>query len=467
MPRVLLGILFIAFTARMGSGQKRLAAVAFTYVAVVDADGLRPEQTVIARGDSIIAVGPTRGTTVPAGARVIDARGKYLIPGLWDMHVHLSFFGASRLPLFIMNGVTGVRDLGGVPDSIFRWRDQIRWGARLGPRIVAAGITLSGPASRSAPYVAGVSLPEEARAVVRENARQGADLIKVWSTIPAPAYNAALAQARTSSLTVTGHIPVDVGLVGALDRGQRGIEHTIGLPLAFSRDQATLTARLQEAVHGTEDVGAQIRAMLQADAAALASYDSTIARDMIARMATGGVWVCPTLTDTRAYTVMKDSMAGDQRLQYLSSQMGKEWTAEATAMTAADVASWKTLFSAALRMVGEMQRGGVRLIAGTDAGSTYDLPGFDLHNELALLVRAGLTPLQALTAATRSGAEAAGLGRRAGMVRVGYLADLVLLDANPLAAIGNTRKISGVAVLGRYLDRTALAQVRRTLLALR
>jgi imidazolonepropionase-like amidohydrolase len=135
-------------------------------------------------------------------------------------------------------------------------------------------------------------------------------------------------------------------------------------------------------------------------------------------------------------------------------------------MSPREVAAWNTVFRGALRLVGELKRAGVRLLAGTDAGSTYDLPGFDLHNELALLVRAGLTPLEALTAATSAAAEAAGLRGRVGLVQAGQAADLVLLDANPLADITNTRRIAGVVSAGRYLSQPDLAALRRGLIAL-
>src|SRR5262249_18767982 len=194
-----------------------------------DAQGFRPDQTVLVRGERIAEVGPSSGFAVEPGSRIVDLRGRYLIPGLWDMHVHLSALGANRLPIFLVNGVTGVRDLGGIPDSVFRWRAEIAAGSRLGPRIVAAGRSLTGPSSsQTAPHVAVVTTAEEARAAVRANADRGAGMIKVWSTIPRDAYVGALDEAFKHRLPVVGHLPVDVSLSEALDQGQRGIEHTIG-----------------------------------------------------------------------------------------------------------------------------------------------------------------------------------------------------------------------------------------------
>src|SRR5207249_3334402 len=149
------------------------------------------------------------------------------------------------------------------------------------------------------------------------------------------------------------------------------------------------------------------------------------------------------------------------RLRYLPQTVRAQWLEEANGMPAEDVAAWRTIFPAALRLVGEMRRAGVRLIAGTDAGSTYDLPGSDLHNELGLLVLAGLSPLEALTAATHNAAQAVGWEDRSGTVAVGKLADLVLLEANPLADMANTRRIAAVVTRGRLLDAAELERMRR------
>ncbi|MEO8448328.1 MAG: amidohydrolase family protein [Gemmatimonadota bacterium] len=476
MTVLLRGILLLlaafALSTAPGAGQAKpdtSATLVFNHVAVIDAEGLRPDQTVSIRGDRILDVAYSKGAVTAPGARVIDARGRYLIPGLWDMHAHLTFFGSERLPLFLINGVTGVRDLGGIPDSIFLWRKIIARGGLLGPRIVAAGLSLSGPdpSGRTAPHIAVVRTAEEAQAAVRRNKQLGADMIKVWSTIPRDAYFAALAEARRLGLPVVGHLPVDVSLTEAVDSGQKGFEHSIGFPIAMSREQAGALTRLRQAVHQMPPGGSLVQAMIDADVSALGSYDSVEAKAAIGRLASHGVWICPTLTDTHAYTIMKDSLPGDPRLRYLPEAVRKQWVEEAKAMKPAEIAAWTALFPAALRLVGEMRKGRVTLIAGTDAGSTYDLPGFDLHNELALLVRAGLSPLEALTAGTKSAAEAAGLWDRAGMIKAGQLADLVLLDANPLADITNTRRIVGVTAAGRYLDKAELERLRARLLEAR
>jgi imidazolonepropionase-like amidohydrolase len=383
------------------------------------------------------------------------------------MHVHTTMLGAERLSVFVLNGVIGVRDLGGVPDSVFRWAADIAKGRRIGPRIVGSGFTLASAGGSTAPHIAAVVTEVDARRAVQANAKRGATFIKVWSSVPREAFFAAIDEARKIGLPVVGHLPVAVSLLEALDAGQRGIEHLIGIPIALTKDEPERLRRLRAAFASAPNPGAQIAAMIDADAAALSALDPAVAATAFAAIAAHGVWVCPTLTDTRAYTIMRDSLPADPRLQFLPPPVRDAWVKEATGMTPAEAATWTTLFQGSLRLVREMRRAGVRLLAGTDAGSTYDLPGFDLHSELALLVRAGLTPLEALTAATRSAAEVAGFRDRAGLVKPGLVADLVVLDANPLAAIGNTRQIVSVIAAGRLFGRTELGDLRRRLAELR
>jgi imidazolonepropionase-like amidohydrolase len=427
---------------------------------VVDADGYRPDQTIIVIGDRLAEVGSTKAITVPRGARIVDARGRFVIPGLWDMHVHTTLLGADRLGVFVLNGVTGVRDLGGSPDSVSRWAADVAKGRRIGPRIVWSGLTLAGGSS-GGPHIAIVQTEADGRRAVQANAKRGATFIKVWSSVPREAYLGAVDEARRAGLPVVGHLPVAVSLLEALDAGQRGFEHLIGIPIALTKDEPDRLRKLRAAVAAAPSVGGQIGAMTEADAAALSVLDPATAAAAFSAIAGHGAWVCPTLTDTRAYTIMRDSLPVDPRLQFLPPPARDAWVKEATGMTDAEVATWTTLFQGSLRIVREMKRAGVRMLAGTDAGSTYDLPGFDLHTELVLLVRAGLTPLEALTAATRSAAEVAGWRDRAGLVKAGLAADLVVLEANPLAEIGNTRRIEGVIAGGRYWGRAELADLRR------
>ncbi len=443
-----------------GSGQ---TALVFTHVTVIDATGApaKPDMTVVIKGDRIAALGKTDEVDVPEDAQVVDAAGKCVIPGLWDMHVHVTQLGSATLPMFPAYGVTGVRDMGSDPDLVFLWRREIAEGARLGPRIVTSGQIINGPMwSFSAPSTIQVSTPDEGCTAVKEMARLGADFIKVHSWLSRETYFAVIDEANRQGLFIAGHVPPPVRFEEAVEAGQRGIEHQIGLPIALSSEEPKLLAELLEAMRcAPPDIWAKFRVMIRTDAAAVDTYDEEVARRLFGRFAALGVWVCPTLTITRAWTVMKDSLRADPRLKYLPSTLVDSWIADTDGMTPEDVANWRQLLPTSLRSVGAMHRAGVRLLAGTDAGATYDFPGSDLHRELSLLVEAGLSPLAALQAATRDAAEAVGMADSLGTIEVGKVADLVLLEANPLQDISNTQRINAVVVGGKILQKAALQKI--------
>jgi hypothetical protein len=363
------------------------------------------------------------------------------------MHVHLFAWERKDLAQFLRHGVTGVRDLGGEPDSINAISRDILAGRLAGPRIVMAGRTLGFP------HMASVRTAEEGREAVRANAGAGARITKVWSSIPRDAFLGAASESKTLGLPLVGHISVWTGLTGALAAGQQDFEHTITFPVAFSRDSGALFARLRRETAAAENPGAIFSALIATDVAALASRDEVIAAHAIQMLAKAQVHICPTLTDSRAYTIVQDSVRTDPRFALFAPGLRERWTEEAMGMSNADISGLKQLFPAALRLVGQLHQAGVTLLAGTDAGSLYDFPGSDLHNELALMVRAGLTPIEALRTATINPARALGIEKEAGAIAPGMFADLVLLEADPLQDIRNATRIAGVVAAGRYAPR--------------
>ncbi|HEX2080181.1 MAG TPA: amidohydrolase family protein [Longimicrobium sp.] len=431
-------------------------AIAITGVTVIDGTGApaRADQTVVVQGSRIVAVGPSASVRVPAGARRIEARGKWLIPGLWDMHVHAFGYGFADFtgPLLLAHGVTGARDMGFLVDTARHWRDEVAAGRVPGPRLVIGG-RLDGPRNR-APWVARAATADEARRAVDSLVDGGADFIKVYSHLPREAYFAAAERARRRGVPFAGHVPYAVSVEEAARAGQRGIEHQDDLMRACSAEDEALRAELMSMPPDAPP--ARQLALIRDHARRMrAGYDPARCARVIAAMAEAGAWATPTLVVYQPYLAPGDTAVTHPALmRYVPQRLRAEWRARLERAGPGDTATVSAYFS--LARTGEMHRAGVRLLAGTDAPLAYVHPGISLHDELALLVRAGLTPMQALQSATRDPAAYLGALDSLGTVQPGRLADLVLLDADPLADIRNTRRIHAVIASGRVVDRAAL-----------
>jgi len=452
--------------------------LAITNVTVIDATGAppRPGQTVLIRDRRIAVVGSASSVAVPRGATRVDGRGRYLIPALWDMHVHLANRppgeppSESLLPLLLAHGVVGVRDMGGDFDRIRSLRDAVASNSLRGPRIVAPGPFLDGPQEPS-PMVVPAGNAEQARQAVRDLKARGVDFIKLQAALSAEAWRAGVQESVALGIPVAGHVPEAVSAWDVVGSGQRSIEHVSpALPgdasilLACSSREAELRAELHALGEAArvetakpEDLRARQRALQEA---LLSSYDATRAAGLFARMAAAGVTSVPTLIWSQ--TVLprsKDDLAAEVPLRYVPKAMAARWRARRAEYLERAIpetlALHRRLAERSLALVGELHRAGVAILAGTDSFDGFVLPGFALHQELELLVAAGLTPLEALQAATREPARFLGEKDR-GTIEAGKLADLVLLEADPLADIRHTRKIAAVVQGGDLLDRAAL-----------
>jgi imidazolonepropionase-like amidohydrolase len=416
--------------------------VAITRVAVIDASDStpRPEQTVVIRGNRIVAVGPARSVAVPHGARVVDGRGKFLVPGFWDMHVHTTVPGGrDLLGLYLANGVTGVRDMADEWTELSAWRREIRAGRLTGPRIVASG-----------PYLEGGDVPiphllarttEEARAGVDSLIALGVDFVKVHSQLRPETYFAIARRARERGIPFAGHVPRTVGALAASDSGQRSIEHLLAIPAPCSpADSIALAPRFPVQ-------------------AALGRCSSASLAELYERLVRNGTWITPTFTAQYEVAIWPGrDVPGDAFGRFLPDTL-RRYVAGIFPMPAGVPAGadsvGRAMLAKRMQQVAAMHRAGVRVLAGTDAPLRNSPPGFGLHEELRLLVQGGLTPREALRAATLAPAEYLGLADSLGTVAPGKLADLILLDADPLADIRNTRRISMVVADGRLLDSAA------------
>jgi imidazolonepropionase-like amidohydrolase len=444
-------------------------SLAIKRVTVIDGTGrgLQPDMTVIVEADRIVVVGPWRKTHIPRRAVVVDGTGRFLIPGLWDMHVH----GASdaRAPwshlLFLANGVVGVRDMSGPPDA-HAWRDAQASNEDPSPAIYLGSPIVDGP-NPTWPDSIVVTDEAQGRAVVEQQRERGADFIKVYSNLSRNAYFAIADEANKRGIPFEGHVSELVTAAEASDAGQKSIEHLTRVADACSKEEEPIDSELQrqETLFRAPDATRPQKIesgknIIRLNMRVVESFDEATAQSLFARFKKNGTWQCPTLTLLRAQ--IDDPLhVDDPRLRYLSAAVRTKWDAGyyknfPPEPRAAIIKLSKLQFDESLKLVGLMYRAGVPILAGTDTMNPQCFPGFGLHDELALLVEAGLSPLAALQAATRNAAEFMGQLNRRGTIEAGKIADLVLLDKDPLADIHNTRSVQAVVLGGKLYSRAAL-----------
>ncbi len=438
------------------------AQIVIAHVTIINpgTSSVQPDSTVVITGDRITGVFGSASASgaahvrVPKGARVIDGSGRYLIPGLWDMHVHSAFgdwFPGGReiiLPLFVANGVTGVRDMGGDVPVLFAWRKQIATGEIVGPRMVVSGPMLDAllpDGKLRFPSSVAVSTPESAVAAVDALKAQGVDFIKVQSVISHDAYLAAAAEVHKQGLPIVGHVPDKVRITEAIAAGQKSIEHLMGSFEGCSTEE-------DKFISGEGDLKLL-----------LTSYDQKKCDALIALLVKSQTWQVPTLAWQRGGTFLDQRDLQHQPLDkyvpaYWREVTWRRFTEEMMPGLLHDpLALRQEYFARNLQMVGAQHRAGVPFLAGTDtAPGVYIMPGFSLHDELANFVEAGFSPMESLQTATSNPAKFLGTESTAGSIEPGKVADLVLLRANPLDDIHNTQKIDAVIANGRFFDRAAL-----------
>jgi imidazolonepropionase-like amidohydrolase len=460
---ILLGLFAQAGLAQSGG-------LALTHVTVVD-PGVgkpQPDMTILVSGHDIVVVGQAKTVRIPASDKVIDGAGKFVIPGLWDMHSH--FRDASRdLKMDIANGVLGTRNMGGVVKDVFPLRDAIAHGQQLGPMIVACGPIIDGPDSWSNPdFTISVKTADEARAAVVSLKQQGTDCIKVYDGLSRDSYFAILDEAKKLDLPVVGHLPSAISVREASDAGQRSLEHGIALAGGSTAEAEYIKRRMdnsvfQEALR-TRNFALIPAAIARDNTMMLDAFSQERADATYRLLAKNNTFITPTLVTQRSLTFIDDLNAKpDPRMQYVSTEELQWWKPESGMLTKYRtpeyIAMKKREYAKMLEEVHRAQTLGVHLLAGTDITIPYTYPGFSLHDELQLFVEAGLTPMQALETATTNPALLLGLSKTWGRVERGYLANLVVLNADPLTDISNVNKIDSVVVNGQRWDRSQLDQL--------
>lgn len=447
-------------------------AIAITNVTLIDGTGRSPVagQTVIIEDDRFSFVGAAGQAKVPTGAKVVDGKGKYVIPGLWDMHTHLDdpellevkptkTEKELQLPLLIANGVTGVRDMGGDLALMKDWRRRIEDGKLLGPRLYFTGPLVDGPKPMWPASVA-VATPAEGRKAVQELKRQGADLIKVYSLLSKESFLAIADECKKQSIAFAGHVPYQVTNIEAVEAGQKTIEHLLQLDRELADPDKV--SELRKQMPSDLSRGAQFKYLRGVFEQA---YSEKLASDFFALLKKHGTWVTPTLN-----VVIRNASfdATDKTMQaraaYEPAYIREWWNPELNVHlkgTAPEVNEGQLItFRIYQRIVRGMKAAGIPMLVGSDmGGNPHCFSGWGVHDEMALLVESGLTPMEVIVAATSNPCKSLGIDKQVGTISTNKLADLVILRANPLENIHNTESIDGVVKNGSYLSRADLDRI--------
>jgi len=483
---VLLVLTVVAFLVVPAAPHAQSSALVLRNVTLIDGTGgaAGPGMTVIVMGNRISAVG--RDLPMPQGARLVDGTGKFVIPGLWDMHLHLR--GDAGVPrvntygevLLLANGVTGARVMAGLPE-FHRIQRAVSAGEALGPRIFIASRNMDGLLPRQPlppklgdtageaeewrsvgtgeiPRAYQVTNQAQAREAVAEAKASGVEFIKIHNDLTPEAYFAIAAAAKANGLYLTGHAPTGVSVAALSDSGMRSIEHFPGMLEGCStREDELLKASLEALAMAPAPRSlrsSEIRRM------AVDSFSAMKCAALAARLVTNGTWLSPTFMPgggIRALSTRNADLA-----KYVFAPLRARWQQQAAAAPEPAVLSLqeqelaKAVEARRLEIVAIMKKGGVQFVVGTDAGGAWRIPGRSLHEGLVEMTKAGLTPMETIVAATSSSARLLGREKELGTVQAGKLADLVVLNANPLQQIENTRTVNAVVVNGQLLDRKAL-----------
>jgi len=437
-------------------GDKQLIAITNVNVIPMDRERVLEDQTVVIRGGRIHKIGPASRLKAPKGARLLDGRGKYLMPGLVDMHTHL-FSDDDQFPeqladeeLFLMlaNGVTTARLMIGTPEHL-KYRARIAKGELASPTLYVASPQLTGRKQGSTFNGRVVTKADEARAAVRDFKAAGYDFIKLTNFITPEVYEAVVSEAKKEKIRVVGHVDTRVGVRRALEAGQQ-IEHLDAYLESVLKDDSPIKTSVS-------DIGLFRKENWES----LDYIDEAKVREIAKATARANIYSTPTLTFFKmvyGFGMKEDEIRALPEFRFAPTQMRDAWFAGNKRLLERQASEARRMKYVRVRdmLVKEIHDAGGKIMAGSDTPELFLLYGWALHREIKNLNAAGLSPYAALAAATRNPAEYLGALKEIGTVEQGKRADLILLNANPLEDVGNTERRAGVMVRGRWFTEEEL-----------
>jgi imidazolonepropionase-like amidohydrolase len=430
--------LTVLATSPVSQPAAQAPTTAFIGVNVIpmDKEAVLSDQTVVITGGKIASIEPAAKAQVPAAAVKVDGKGKFLMPGLGELHAHIP---GGKVPdadiertlfLYVANGVTTIRGMLGDPRHLV-YRDRVAKGEVLGPLVYTSGPSFNGNSAKT---------PAIAAEMVVEQKKAGYDLLKIHPGVPRDAFDAMAAKADELRIPFAGHVPEAVGLMRALEARYRSIDHLDGYVEALVPNPA-----------GSQTFGVNL----------VAQADESRIPALVKATAAAGTWQVPTeiLLVNWLNDENPETMARWPEMKYVAPETLAKWVAQKQGFAAKyPQADRQKLLALRRKLIKALHDGGVPFALGSDAPQTWNVPGFAAHRELGAIVAAGLTPYQALKTGTANVGTYFGTASTTGTIAAGKRADLVLLDANPLTDIANSSRIAGVVVNGRWLSKADIDQ---------
>ncbi len=453
-------------------------ALCIENISIIDPEvGLIPDQTVIIKDGKIFKVSPSVELKLASENTIVDGKGKFLIPGLWDAHVHFAYIEAlapSMFDLFLGYGITSVRDTGGRMEFVKNWKDRALANPTEAPRVMIAGPLLDGHPNvydgsdaDHPPLSVDLSSVEEVTQKVNELDSLGVDLLKAYEMLSPEQFMKITQLGKEKGLKVTGHVPLSMNVISASNAGLNSMEHMRNLELSCASNSEELFNERQNVLaQDLGETGSQRRTKIHdlQRKSAVENYDEHKADEVLKVLAKNQTWQIPTMALntmlTEQYFTKED---WKKSLAYLPEAIESEWKKGIAMVRDRELSEFDLQYTQwKLKMVGKMHQAKIELMAGTDCPIFFLTPGLSLHEELAVLVRSGLTPLEALKTATFNPAKYFNLEDELGSIKENRWADMVILDANPLENIEHTKQINAVIKQGKLMDRATLDKLLKS-----